>query len=400
MNKNFLVAVLAFAVTLCGLKGFQYLNSDTTTRPVSNIPTRPLAPAILSLSAALDTVKEPELKRWMQHLASDELEGRMSGKRGHFKAADFVEQKCKEWGLKTERHRFSISRRNSGPYNERGEDWTQNVYAYIEGSDPRLKDEIIVVGAHLDHIGYGPSMARDRVIGVHNGADDNASGSVCLLGIAKAFSQMGPQPRTIVFQWYSAEEMGLIGSRFYCNNPTFPKGSPSIRKHIAMINMDMVGRLGGGRYSVGFHAGNSSVDLAAMIRELNGKYPFADKITSRGGGGSDHASFYNKRVPVAFLHTGLHNDYHRVTDTADKINYNGMEKISKYATELTYKIVHSDLRPAFNTAAFKPMEYIHDHGHGDVKFIHPWHMKDWRQRHHGHDHSHDHIDDRTRLNTP
>lgn len=354
-------------------------------------PNNPIQePSILSKAEALGVIKKQELKDILYYLASEELEGRMSGKQGYAKSADKIEELCKKWGLKTERQRFSIRQVNPGPKNETGNDWTENVFAYIEGTDPALKDEVVVVGAHLDHIGYGPSMARDRRIAVHPGADDNASGSVCLLGIAKAFSKLGPQPRTIVFQWYSAEEMGLIGSRYYCNNPTFPKENPSIRKHIAMINMDMVGRLNSGVYSVGFWEGNSSIDLSRYIQELNNVYPFANKITSRGGGGSDHASFYNKRIPVAFLHTGLHDDYHRTTDTADKINYDGVERISKYAFELAYKVVHADTRPQFNHADFKPMDYVHDHGHDGVEFIHPWHVDEWHNHTHDHNHSHKH----------
>lgn len=322
----------------------------------------PVSP-ILTLDQSLNLISTTEVKDWLTYLASDELEGRMSGKKGYWKAADFVEKKCQEWGLKTMRHRFNIQRRNSGPHNEHGDGYTENVYAYIEGSDPDLKNEVIVVGAHLDHIGYGPSMARDRTIGIHPGADDNASGSTALLATAKAFAHMGPMPRTIVFQWYSAEEMGLVGSRFYCDNPVFPLGNPSIRQHIAMINSDMIGRLGGGWYPVSWATGDSSLDLRRIVKDLNPKYSFADKITSHGSGGSDHACFYNKKVPVAFLHTGLHSDYHRVEDTSNKINYEGLTNIAKYTTELAYKVMFHDNRPTFNYSTFKPMPYTHDHGH-------------------------------------
>lgn len=318
----------------------------------------------LSVADALQTIKSDNLKESLEYLASDELEGRMSGKKGHFTSVKWIEDECKKIGLKTERQKFSIRRMNPGPKNEQGEDWTENLFAYIEGNDPVLKDEIVVIGAHLDHIGYGPSMARDNVIGVHNGADDNASGSVVVLEAAKFFAKVGPQPRTIVFQWYSAEEMGLHGSNFYVNNPTFPKNGPNIKKHVAMINLDMVGRLGSGFYSVGWHDGNSSIDLRKIINDLNPKYPFNKSITSHGSGGSDHANFHNKKVGIIFLHTGLHADYHTVKDDADKINYDGLEKIAQYASEAAYIISNLSAAPKFNHKDFKPMQTTHDHGHG------------------------------------
>jgi Zn-dependent M28 family amino/carboxypeptidase len=222
----------------------------------------------------------------------------------------------------------------------------------------------------MDHIGYGPQMSRaSGRREIHPGADDNASGTVALMEIAQAFSMLkGKNKRTVVFQSYSAEEMGLIGSRYYCNNPTFPINSPNLQKHIFMLNMDMVGYLGKGKYDAGFSAGESSVDISTIINELGGKYSFAKSVTSRGSGGSDHASFYNKKIPIAFLHTGLHSYYHTPDDTADKINYAGVEKVAKYGFELAWKIVQSDNSPRFNYGTFKAMEYTHDHGHSETPF--------------------------------
>jgi hypothetical protein len=263
---------------------------------------------------AVNSITKDTLKTDLYHLASDRFEGRMSGKKGNVEAADFIKKKYETFGLETTYHKFSIRRTNPGPNNETGDNFTQNVYAWIEGNDPALKDEIVVVGAHMDHIGYGPSMSRWGGGKIHPGADDNASGTVALMEIAEAFSLLkGEVKRTIVFQSYSAEEMGLIGARYYCDNPLFPKNSPSIKNHIAMINMDMIGYLGQGQYDVFWASAGSSFDVNQYIRELNGKYSFAEKITSRGTGGSDHACFYNKRVPIAFLHTGLHAHYHNLS---------------------------------------------------------------------------------------
>jgi hypothetical protein len=350
-------------------------------------PQQPQIPG--TLDGALSVISEDDIRANLNYLASDELEGRMSGKKGNVVAAEFIKQKYEQFGLPTEYQKFEIERTNAGPQNERGDDFTQNIFAWIDGNDPSVKDEIVVVGAHMDHIGYGPSMSRSNKIAVHNGADDNGSGTVALLEIAKAFSVLrGQNRRTVVFQSYSAEEMGLIGSRYYCNNPTFPKSGPSIQKHVAMINLDMVGYLGKGEYFAGFDAGESSIDISKFIDELNGKYTFARKITSRGSGGSDHASFYNKRVPVAFLHTGLHPYYHTPEDDVDKINFDGVEQVSRYAFELAWKVCQAESAPRFSHATFKEMDYVHDHGHPDVDFyIHSYHRHDHE---HGHDHNHDH----------
>lgn len=323
---------------------------------------------------ALASITESELKANVYKLADDAWEGRMSGKTGNRLAAEWIKSEYEKYGLKTMYDRFTIERMNPGPKNETGDNYTQNIYAWIEGSDPILKNEIVVIGAHMDHIGYGPQMSRaSNRREIHNGADDNASGTSALMEIAQAVAMLKPK-RTVVFQAYSAEEMGLIGSRFYCNNPKFPTNDPDIRKHVAMVNMDMIGFLGQGYYFAGFGDGDSSLDLSSIIVDLNSKYNFAQRITSRGGGGSDHASFYNKKIPVAFLHTGLHKWYHTPDDDADRLNYPGMEKVARYAFELVWRIANDSARPRFNYAAFKEVPYTHDHGHPDVPFyIHEYH---------------------------
>jgi len=399
--RNVIIFVIALSATIfIGLHFKQRSKPSVSQAPIVRpLPPKPPLtpnlpePSVLTKDEALQLISAENLKTALEYLASEELEGRMSGKRGNKLAADYIEKMYKQFGLKTERDRFNISRRNDGPNNEQGDTFTENIYAYIEGSDPNLKDEIVVVGAHMDHIGYGPSYSRSNRIAIHPGADDNASGTVCLMTIAEAFSRLGPLPRTVIFQSYSAEEMGLIGSRHYVSNPTFPKNGPSIKKHIAMINMDMVGRLGKGAYAVAWHDGSSSIDLRRYINELNGTYRFANNITSQGSGGSDHAPFYNARVPVAFLHTGLHGDYHTPNDTADKINYEGMEQVAKYCFELVYKVVHANTRPTFDHVNFKAMDYIHDHGHkNDPDWIHHYHRPLLRE-----EHSHPHVPDHSHV---
>lgn len=329
----------------------------------------PLPELEVSYDDAINSITEAEIRKSLTYLASDELEGRMSGKKGNVLAAQFIKDRYEACGLPTMYHKFSIRRENAGPKNEQGDGFTQNIYAWIEGNDPKLRDEIVVIGAHMDHIGYGPSMSRSRRIAVHPGADDNASGTSALLEIAEAFSLLRNEiKRTVVFQAYSAEEMGLIGSRFYCENPVFPRDNPNIKNHVFMLNMDMVGYLGKGEQQASFHSGLSSIEVGQFIDELDQKYDFARKITSRGSGGSDHACFYNKKVPVAFLHTGGHPYYHTPEDTADKINFKGVEQIARYAFELAWKVANADSHPKFNHSTFRAMQYTHDHGYQDIPF--------------------------------
>lgn len=323
-------------------------------------------PKFESLDDGLKKISSETAKKAVEYLASNELEGRMSGKKGNILAAEFVKKEFESFGYKTKLQKFAIERVNSGPNRESGDDFTCNVIAWSTGKDDVLKNEIIVVGAHMDHIGYGPRMSMQSKIQIHPGADDNASGTAALLEIAKAMSKL-ENKRTLVFIAFSAEEMGLLGSRYYTNHPEFPEGNPSINKHVFMLNMDMVGYLKKGKLPVGFSDVNSSIDVNKYISDLTGKYNFAKTITSRGSGGSDHACFYNKKVPIAFLHTGGHNYYHTPQDTADKLNYDGIASVSKYATELTWKICQEDRKPVFNLENFKEMPMTHDHGIKDFE---------------------------------
>ncbi len=355
-NKFLLLFVFLFLILNIVLYYKKTNNSSTTEKPTQE-------------KFGIESITEQECKDHVYKLASDDFEGRMSGKKGNILAAEYIKGEFEKYGLPTMYDKFSINRTNSGPKNERGDDFTQNVYAWIEGSDPILKNEIVVIGAHMDHIGYGPSMSRSKKITIHPGADDNASGVAALLEIAEAMSKEKFK-RTIVFQAYSAEEMGLIGSKHYVNNPKFPTNTPDIKKHIAMINMDMVGFLNEGYYYATFLDSDSSVDLSAKINKLNKKYDFAKRITARGGGGSDHASFYNKKIPVAFIHTGSHPHYHTPEDSPDKLNYKGLESVSKYAYDLCSSIAEDVKKPEFNEASFKELPYLHDHDNQEVHFYH------------------------------
>lgn len=338
-----------------------YLSKTTNTTNITlqeKLDKQP--PSFDSLNDGISKITSQSAQQTVEYLASQELEGRMSGKKGNILAAKYIKEKFESFGYKTKYQKFPIKRLNYGPLNELGDDFTNNILAWSIGKDERMKDDIVVVGAHMDHIGYGPNMSMQNKIKIHPGADDNASGTAALIEIAKGMSKL-KNKRTILFIAFSAEEMGLLGSLYYVKNPELPENEPNIKNHVFMLNMDMVGYLKNGRQPAGFSDLNSSIDITKYIGELSDKYNFAKSITSRGTGGSDHASFYNKKVPIAFLHTGGHNYYHTPADTPDKLNYEGIEKISKYALELIWKVSQEEKSPTFNHNNFQEMSYDHDH---------------------------------------
>ena len=199
----------------------------------------------------------------------------------------------------------------------------ENVVGLIPGSDPSLKHEHIVIGAHYDHLGYGHYGTRDSSTEgeVHHGADDNASGTAVLLHIAERLSKARIKPaRTIVFAAFSGEELGLHGSRHYTRHPPLPLSSAK-----AMLNLDMVGRLRENRVTVfGARSANELSDIvAAEARKLGLEIRESDGI-----GRSDNISFYNNKVPALHFFSGTHADYHRPSDTWDKLNYDGMRRIA------------------------------------------------------------------------
>ncbi len=192
-----------------------------------------------------------------------------------------------------------------------------NIVGYLPGTDRALADQYIVVGGHMDHLGMGGegSLASDRKPAVHHGADDNASGTAGVLELARRFAARRDNRRPIIFACFNAEEEGLIGSANLVNDSLFPTSNV-----IAMLNMDMIGRLDSNKMVV--QGIGSSPIWEELVTTANG-----GKLTVTLGkeaiGPSDHSSFYNKEIPVLFFFTGTHKDYHRPSDTWEKVNYDG-----------------------------------------------------------------------------
>ncbi len=278
----------------------------------------------LTLASACYAQTADELEKHVTYLASDELQGRYMASEGYAKAAEYVYDLCTEYGLRVV-YQPVPTRFGS----------CKNVIAWIEGTNP---DTVVVVGAHLDHVGTRGGR-------VYNGADDNASGSAAILGLAKRFSE-GPKPRyTIVFQWYTGEERGFIGSKYYVENPLFPEDTPSIKSHVFMLNLDMVGRFREGKRRR--FLCTLIPDIPDVLKELYEKYPYAKSITYRAAARSDQVVFNAAGIPVVFLHTGSHSDYHRPTDDADKINYVGMVKVCDYAFDLLNMVIGASEIPDY-----------------------------------------------------
>jgi aminopeptidase YwaD len=261
-----------------------------------------------------------------------------------------------------------------------------NVVGILDGSDPTLKNETIVLGAHYDHLGRGgEGSLAPRSGEIHHGADDNASGVAGVLELAHLFTTQRPKPkRTILFVAFSGEEEGLLGSSYYVNHPLIP-----LANTVAMINMDMIGRMKDRKLIIGgigtakewrdiVGSGNSlqGMTVTAMNRTGNdtssGTTPigipvvvsangrpivsmdstktFDLTLNEDGYGPSDHSSFYSKQIPVLFFWTGTHEDYHKPSDTSDKINYEAEARVLSLIARIVRDIDQGDKRPTYTVA--------------------------------------------------
>ena len=226
---------------------------------------------------------------------------------------------------------------------EREQKIGRNVIARLEGSDPALKDEVLVIGAHYDHVGFGHSGGslggRKGMGQIHNGADDNASGTAAILELAQALS-LTPPRRTVVFVAFSGEELGLIGSKAFVANPPFARETI-----VGMLNLDMVGRLRDQKLEVG--GIGTSPGFEKLVGDSLSAEGLEGTFTKSGMGPSDHASFYAAKIPVLFFFTGLHDDYHRPGDDAEKLNAKGAESVARVAYRCALEIANADARPAY-----------------------------------------------------
>lgn len=217
----------------------------------------------------------------------------------------------------------------------------RNVIGYLDNGAART----VVIGAHYDHLGYGEdnnSMLRTGEKSIHNGADDNASGTAALIELARILKTSKNKYNNYLFIAFSAEELGLNGSKFFTENPTISFSNVNY-----MINMDMVGRLNDSSNVVTIGGYGTSPQWGSLIDPANKKNPFVIRIDSSGTGPSDHTSFYRKDIPVLFFFTGLHTDYHKPGDDAEKINYIGETKIINFISSIVTSSITADQKLAF-----------------------------------------------------
>ncbi|MCU0714964.1 MAG: M28 family peptidase [Pirellula sp.] len=220
-----------------------------------------------------------------------------------------------------------------------------NVLGLLPGQGD-LAGEYVVIGAHFDHVGMGgPGSLAPGTIAVHNGADDNASGTVALLETAlrmkDVYDRSGDKPRrNILFIAFSGEERGLLGSIYYCNHPRF-----ELERTVAMLNMDMVGRLQNDELTI--YGTGTATEFDSMITKANESLAFRLERLPEGMGPSDHQSFFMKNIPVLHFFTGLHDDYHRPSDDFDKINLIGIDRITDMVSQLAEEIAFNPAKPSF-----------------------------------------------------
>jgi hypothetical protein len=226
---------------------------------------------------------------------------------------------------------------------------TQNVVASVPGTDPALRGQVVVLGAHFDHLGRDKMFSRDPNAGdaIRNGADDNASGTAAVMEMARLFAAR-PGKRTVVFVAFSGEELGLLGSQYFVEHAPMPMDSVA-----AMLNFDMIGRLTNDKLLV--YGTATAAELPALLDSANAAGPrLAVKGIGDGFGPSDHSSFYVKNVPVLHFFTDQHADYHAATDDAARINVPGTARVVDLAYAMARALADRPARLTFQRAPSSP----------------------------------------------
>jgi len=219
----------------------------------------------------------------------------------------------------------------------------RNVLAAVRGSDPRLREEWVIVGAHYDHLGTDGAFSLDPAGEglIHYGADDNASGTAGILELARAAMRNREQlERSVLFMGFAAEEIGLLGSSYFVSNPTI-----EINNVVAMLNLDMIRRIRNDRIYIS--GVGTSPNFESLLTDLAEDSALAVDFSESGMNASDHLSFNVREIPVLFFFSGLHGDYHRPTDTADKIDAEGATRVLKLAYRTLDRLAEVPDRPVY-----------------------------------------------------
>ena len=307
-----------------------------------------------ALALQIQAQKQDDMRQAVEYLASQELGGRYPDTKGDTLASEFIVDKLRSLKFKP----VVKGKKKKGFFHDftygkdEKERTTHNIIAVLPGKDKHLKHEYIVVGSHYDHLGLGGQGSGSRrpdTLGVHPGADDNASGDAVVLELAKHFKK-ARLPRSLIFMFFGAEEQGLVGSKQFLewmkqdddrriNLPADKKGI------VAMVNLDMVGRMRDNALSVS-GTGTSS-EFKAMAENAAEQTNLNISCTPDGYGPSDHASFVAADIPVLFLTTGGHMEYHTPDDVPSTLNYDGMQQTLAFSQELITRLASMPQTPDY-----------------------------------------------------
>jgi len=288
------------------------------------------------------------IRRDIAYLASDALEGRLTGTPGNDMAAAYIARRYKSLGLTALTPGYlqpfdalSAEEAHNGRKEPRH---SENVVALLHGTDPVLKNEYVVIGAHFDHLGRSSTYAQDPEAGdaIRNGADDNASGTAAVMELARILSA-NPPKRSVVFVNFSGEELGLLGSQWFVAHPVVP-----LDRVVAMLNFDMVGRLKNDKLIV--YGTSTATELKPLLDSANAALDGGSlKVNGIGDGygPSDQTSFYAKDIPVLHFFTDQHEDYHRATDDVERINAGGEARVVNLALTIARELANRPSRLTF-----------------------------------------------------
>ena len=298
------------------------------------------APAAEMLAASVSSITADEAARHVEALADDAFEGREGGSRGGQAAATYIVEQITPLGFEPAG--------DAGSYFQPFGAGLRNILALLPGRDPQLAREVVVIGAHYDHVGYGNERNSFGPFGfVHNGADDNASGVAGLIEIMEALRQLPERPRrSILIAFWDGEEKGLLGSSHFLRVRPEPLAG---RPLVFSVNLDMIGRLRDERVVV--YGARTAPGLRAWLAAIN-----SDPATGTGlelafdwdiVEDSDHYPFITARIPTLMLHTGLHDQYHRPSDDVELVNFAGIPAVSRLALAVVTAQADAPERPAF-----------------------------------------------------
>lgn len=290
-----------------------------------------LALLVFSIGCQAQRIESENLLKHIQFLSSDDLQGRGTGSAGEAKAADYIQEQLKAWKIQPKGDQGSYLQNfvfKGGVHGTGSEGKSSNIVAYLDNGAPTT----IVLGAHYDHLGMGEngsSLDANPTGKIHNGADDNASGVAGILELARYFQNNNIREKNnFLFLFFSGEELGLIGSKYFTEHPTIDLTAVNY-----MINLDMIGRLNPDTKNLSISGTGTSPQWETLLKSYSNE-KVKINTDSSGIGPSDHTSFYLKNIPVLHFFTGSHSDYHKPTDDWEKVNVQGAKDVLEIIVQL------------------------------------------------------------------